>query len=298
MIIDQISLDDIRIFAVVAEQGSFTSAAELLKVSRSHISRRVSALEKQTGLTLLQRTTRTLKLTDSGKRLVAQCHSAIQKIEYALVDAINDNDNLKGNIRVNSVGGYLGEVYVASLVSEFMKLHPEVSVELDFSSHRVDLINDEFDVAFRMGKLEDSGFVARQLCMIEMCTLASPNYLTGKPVIKHPKELQMHCCLTGSVAHWRYLHHQTNESYSVSIDGTLRCKNGQVLISGALNGLGIIRVPRIYCQNAIDEGKLVEVFTEWHIPSVEFSLLYHKDKHQAKRLAAFIEFTKAYFLNT
>ena len=197
---------------------------------------------------------------------------------------------MQGEIKINCVGGYLGEVFLAELVNDFMQQYPDVSVSLDFSSNRVDLIEEEFDIAFRMGSLEDSGFIAKKLLNIEMGTLASPSYLAqhGRPT--HPKELNQHYCLTGSVRKWHFKSLNSKDHYDVTVKGNLQCKNGRVLVSGALAGNGIIRVPLIYCQQELDDNKLEQVFEEWGIPSVDFSALYHRDRYQPKRLRTFIEF--------
>lgn len=290
--INQINLTDIRSFVLIARLGNFTKAAETLDVSRSHVSRQISSLEKQMGVTLLIRTTRTLRMTEAGKHFYQQCEQALHTIDQALLSAVDDVEKVQGEIKVNCVGGHLGEVVIAEIVNTFMQQYPDVSISLDFSSNRVDLIEEEFDIAFRMGGLDDSGFIAKKLLTIEMGTLASPEYLArrGRPL--HPKELNQHHCLTGSVRKWHFESIKTKEHYDVTVKGNLQCKNGRVLVSGALAGNGIIRVPLIYCQQELDEKKLEQVFEEWVIPSVDFSAIYHRDRYQPKRIRTFIDFVK------
>jgi DNA-binding transcriptional LysR family regulator len=292
--INQINLTDIRSFVLIARLGNFTKAADTLDVSRSHVSRQISSLEKHMGVTLLIRTTRTLRLTEAGKHFYYQCEQALHTIDQALLSAVDDVEKVQGEIKVNCVGGHIGEVVIAEVVNAFMQQYPEVSISLDFSSNRVDLIEEEFDIAFRMGSLDDSGFVAKKLLVIDMGTLASPEYLTRRGRPSHPKELNQHHCLTGSVRKWHFQSTQTNEHYDVTVKGNLQCKNGRVLVSGALAGNGIIRVPLIYCQQELDDGKLEQVFEEWVIPSVDFSALYHRDRYQPKRIRTFIDFVYDY----
>ncbi|NKF49926.1 LysR family transcriptional regulator [Shewanella sp. WXL01] len=307
--INQINLADLRAFVIIAEQGNLTKAAEILAVSRSHVSRQLSSLEKQLGVTLVIRTTRSLKITQAGEQLLKQAQTALNQLDQALLATIDDNDAIRGKLAINCVGGPIGEDVVTELISDFMLQHPEVDIELDFSSHRIDLIKDEFDLAFRMGELDDAGFVGRKLMQIDMLTLASPAYLAkyGKP--KHPSELKHHRCITGSVTQWRYraseantelnntatdkngsVQQQTSPHYEVNIAGKLRCKNGRTLVNAALKGNGIIRVPEMYCRAQIQSGELVAIMPNWHIASVPFYAIYHKDKYQPKRLRAFIEF--------
>lgn len=306
--LNQINLPDIRSFVLIAQLGNFTKAAEALSVSRSHVSRQVSNLEQKMGVTLFIRTTRTLRLTESGQDFYIRCEEALNRIDQALLAAVDDTDKVQGSIRINCVGGYLGEEIIAPMVCQFIQQYPDIDVSLDFSSHRVDLIEDAFDVAFRMGNLEDSGFIAKKLMDIEMGTLASQRYLEqhGRP--SHPRELNQHHCLVGSVTKWRFELKVDGQSAGkrgskdkqqphadVQIKGQLQCKNGRVLVQGATAGIGIIRVPRIYCAPQLEAGELEEVFEEWVIPSVPFSAIYHRDKYQPRRLRTFLDFMKQAF---
>ncbi|MEZ8099172.1 LysR family transcriptional regulator [Vibrio bivalvicida] len=293
--LNNVNLADIRSFVLIAKLGNFTKAAEALDVSRSHVSRQISHLEKQMKVTLLIRTTRSLKLTEAGKSFYLQCERALADIDQAVLAAVDDVEKVQGEIRVNCVGGYLGEELIAQITCDFMSLYPDTQVSLDFSSHRVDLLEEDFDIAFRMGSLEDSGFIARKLMTIKMSTLASPKYLTVHGKLAHPKELAHHQCLTGSVKRWGFSHRTTKARTELAIQGHLRCKNGRVLVKGAINHQGIIRVPSLYCQEEIEAGKLIEVFDEWTIPSVDFSAIYHRDRYQPKRLRVFIDFVKQQF---
>ncbi len=288
--LNQVNLSDLRTFVLIAQLGNFTKAADQLQVSRSHVSRQISQLEKQLAVTLLIRTTRTLRLTAAGEALFEQCQQAFGHIDQALIAAIDDQEQIKGTIRVNSVGGYIGEELVTTMAHRFMSKNPLVNVVLDFSSHRVDMIEEEFDIAFRMGELDDAGFVARKLFDIEMATLASPQYLAKMGKLDHPKKLSQHRCLTGSVKRWKYQHNQSQQHVDVQVKGQFECKNGRSLLKGAELSNGIARLPKMYCLPQLEQGVLVEVFSDWHIPSVDFSLLYHRDRYQPQRLKAFISF--------
>lgn len=288
--INQVNLTDIRSFVLIARLGNFTKAAEVLNVSRSHISRQINNLEKQINVTLLIRTTRTLRLTDIGKQFYEQCEKALQTIDSALLSAVDNIGKMQGKIKVNCVGGYLGEIVIANIVHAFMKKHPNICITLDFNSTRVDLITEKFDIAFRMGSLNDASFIARKLFTLKMGTLASPAYLTKQGRPQHPKELTQHSCLAGSVKKWHFQSRHSHKYVDINIDANLKCKNGRVLVTGALNGNGIIRVPLIYCQHELEAHKLEHVFDEWVVPSVDFSILYHRESYQPKRLKAFIDF--------
>ncbi|MGF1741643.1 LysR substrate-binding domain-containing protein [Vibrio profundum] len=295
--LNQINLADIRSFVLIAQLGNFTKAADALSVSRSHVSRQISALEAQMGVTLLTRTTRTLKLTHAGEQFYKQCEQALKQVEQALIAAVDDTEQVRGLVRVNCVGGHLGEDVVAHYIALFMQRYPKVTVELDFSSHRIDLIEDQFDVAFRMGKLEDAGFIAKHLTDIQMVTLASPEYIKRYGAPASPKDLLDHRTLRGSVGRWSYqLRSDIQQHQDVNINAQLICKNGRALVTGALQGNGIIRVPLMYCFQEVQEKRLVSLLPEWQIPSVPFSAIYHRDRYQPKRLRTFIDFIKEQFV--
>ncbi len=291
LMLNQLNLSDIRTFILIAELGNFTKAAEALQVSRSHVSRQISALEKQLGVTLLIRTTRSLTLTQTGQQLFAECQQALKQMEQALLAAVDDSQQVRGLIRINSVGGHIGEEFIARYVAEFMQLYPEVTIDLDFSSHRIDLIEDQFDIAIRMGDLEDAGFVGKLLTNIAMSTLASPAYLAQHGEPQQPKALLQHRILMGTVGRWRYQSvNDPKHTAEVNLKGQLISKNGRVLIAGALNGNGIIRVPTLYCPAEIAAGRLVAVMTGWQIPSVPLYAIYPKDNYLPRRLRVFLDF--------
>ncbi|WP_028765576.1 LysR family transcriptional regulator [Shewanella fidelis] len=293
-----LNLADVRAFIVIAEKGSFTIAAEKLGCSRSHLSKQLTQLERYLGVTLITRTTRAQRLTEQGKFFFERCQHALDVMEQAVAKTVDDAHNLQGKININCVGGYIGEEIVNQLVNDFMSQHPNIQIHLDFSSQRVDLVLDEFDLVFRMGELEDSSLVARKLMDIVNCTLASPGYIAKNGRPSHPKELKQHLCVTGSVYHWNY-HRVGNKTdkTEVTIAGSFLCKNGRVMKSSALAGNGIVRLPEIYCSAELDSGALVHVFDDWAILDTPLYLLYSKDQFQPARLRQFIEFTMQNFMH-
>jgi len=286
----QVSLSDIKTFVVLAEQGSFTKAGEKLSCSRSHISKQLTQLESSLGVSLLIRTTRTQHLTSQGEAFYQRCKQSLNGISHAIDRVLESADALSGNIRINCVGGYIAEEVIVLLISDFMAEHPDVNIELDFSSRRVDLVSGEFDFVFRMGELSDSSLIARKLTDIKINTFVSPQYLAkhGKP--KQPKDLMHHRCISGSLKSWTFINSESDKKAEVMVDGKLSCKNGRVMISSAVSGNGIIRVPELYCKTELEKGLLVPVFTKWQVESTPFYLVYLQDKHQPMRLKAFKDY--------
>ncbi|WP_076538893.1 LysR family transcriptional regulator [Shewanella sp. UCD-KL21] len=291
----EINLIDIRAFVVIAEQGNFTQAAQVLGCSRSHLSKQLLNLEKFLGVSLIIRTTRTQRLTEQGQQLLLQCQQALAQIDQVVAMTLDSAETLQGNIHINCVGGVIGEDILVALVNDFIKQYPEITIDLDFSSQRVDLIEGHFDIVFRMGELADSSLVARKLMDIENRTLVAPEYLAKYGQPQHPSELNNHLCITGSISHWRFGHRQGAQAVEVAIKGGFKCKNGRAMKASALAGNGIVRLPYLYCSNEIAAGQLVNVFNDWHIPDTPFYMLYHKDKFQPERLKKFIQFTMENF---
>lgn len=295
--LEKLNLSDIRSFVLVAQLGNLTKAADALHVSRSHISRQLTNLEKMLGVTLITRTTRTLTLTETGENLLTECEKALNLINHATQEAVNAQHKMTGLIRINSVGGYLGESCVAPLVAEFLMLYPDIQIELDFSSQKVDMLANHFDVVFRMGKLDDERFIARKLKNIHTLTLAHPNYLAKYGTPTHPEMLTKHRCIVGSVTQWHYQQptKQPSEIISVTPPATLKCKNGHAMVHTALMGLGIIRVPIDYCENEIKQQNLIPILQDWEMSSIDFSLLYQQDKFRPEKIQTFITFAKKWF---
>ncbi|GGP72124.1 LysR family transcriptional regulator [Shewanella algicola] len=290
-----VNLSDIKTFVVLAEQGSFTKAGEKLQCSRSHISKQLAQLEANLGVSLLIRTTRTQHLTPQGEVFFERCKSSLNGISHAIDSVLESANVLSGHIKINCVGGMIAENIIASLVSDFMSEHPDISIDLDFSSHRVDLISGEFDFVFRMGKLADSSLIARKLTDLKVGIYASPEYLShyGTPV--NPKELTAHKCINGSVKNWLFINNKTSETLDVFIEGNLTCKNGRIMISSAIAGNGIIRVPSLYCKDEVEKGLLIPLFDEWYIDSTPFYLVYTQEKHKPMRLKIFKDYVVANF---
>ncbi|PKG81378.1 LysR family transcriptional regulator [Colwellia sp. 75C3] len=283
----KVSLSDIKTFVVLAEQGSFTKAGEKLACSRSHISKQLAQLESSLDVSLLIRTTRTQHLTPQGEAFYQRCKLSLNGISHAIDRVLESADSLSGKIRINCVGGYIAEEVISPLISDFMVEHPDINIELDFSSRRVDLVSGEFDFVFRMGELADSSLIARKLTDITINTYVSPKYLAkhGKP--NDPKDLIKHRCITGSLKSWSFINSETKKKTDVMVEGNLTCKNGRVMISSAISGNGIIRVPELYCKTELERGLLEPLFTKWQVESTPFYLVYVQDKHKPMRLTAF-----------
>lgn len=282
--------DDLKRIAAlvaVADNQSLTLAADRMGCSKAFLSQQIKKLENAYQVQLFHRTTRKLRLTEAGSLFVGECRQALRLLEQAEINLQAIQSSISGTIRMTCVGGTFGEQYIAPLVLSFMKEHPNIQVTLDFSSTHQDLVANDFDLAIRMGALDDSSLIARQLCLYKPTMVASQNYLERFGTPATPKDLQYHRIIAGSITHWSLKRGDESVEFKVSAD--LSCPNGYVMLNAAEQGLGIARLPSMYVQRSIDEGKLVAVLPEWHQTQSPCNIVYPPGRYRLERVKAFVD---------
>ncbi len=286
---------DVRSFLAVVAAGSFTAAAETVGATKARVSQQVSALERRLGVTLLHRSTRQLRLTEQGASYYSECQRAQHILQQVERQVVEDSQALRGAVRLNSVGGAFAEQHLAPVLIAFMQRYPEISVSLDISSHRVDVLAESHDVVVRMGPLTDSSLVARPLYRLQESAAASPAYLKrfGRP--DDPRELMDHNCLCGSVTRWEFQHRHDQRRQEVNVEGSLVVANGHVLCQAALAGLGIVRLHELYLREHLASGALLAVCEPWRMPAAQVSLVYPKVRYKLKRVELLVEYIVAHF---
>ena len=270
---NNIEINDIKAFVAIAELGSFTKAAKYLGITRGHISKQVKKLEEDMGVRLIIRTTRSMTLTAEGDAFFRESKASFTRLSQAISSTIDDAEDVSGNININSVGGIIGEDVLAPILAKFAVINPKVHISLDFTSTRADLIGDKYDLILRMGKLDDSNFMAKKVADFEICTLASPDYLRQHKPINDPKDLKAHNCLTGSVKKWNLVNKKTKTKSQITVSGNFTCPSGKSLLNAAKAGLGIVRLPKIYCLSELKSKKLVPAIKNLVLPINLFLLL-------------------------
>ena len=275
----------VHALALLAQLGSFTRVAQRLGISKAAVSQRLSELERDIGLTLVQRTTRSLRLTDAGQRLVAQTADSFAQIARGVAEARDQAAAPRGLVRVTAPVA-LGRQLVAPAIAEFCRLQPEVRVELDLSDRLVTLAHEGFDLAIRHTTAPPDNHVAWRLADSRSVLVASSAYLRRHGEPTHPAELAGHACLTylrPGPAQWpfeRLTEPMTGqvperaaaagqplgsepERINVPIQGPLRANNSEVLRDAALGGLGIALLPDFSAAAALRGGKLKELLPDW-----------------------------------
>lgn len=290
-------LSEMEAFVAVVDQGGFTDAAGKLGLSKSAISKHVSALEGRLGARLLNRTTRRVSPTDIG---LAYYDKALQVIADAteaeeMVTAMQASP--RGSLRV-SVPVSFGVRHVSGAVGGFLKAYPDVSINLVMDDRFVELVSEGFDMAIRIGKLDDSSMRARKLAEARIAIVASPDYLRENGVPGTLDDLSKHNLLhysnLSSGNFWR-LRTSTGEERQFRVGGRLTANNGDSLMQAAEAGLGMAMVPTFILCNGLKTGRLVEVLPDRPSESVGIYAVYPEGRYTQPKLRAFIDFLASHF---
>ena len=285
-------LEGLAIFAKVVELRSFTGAAADLRLSKATVSKAVNRLEERLGARLFNRTSRRLGLTDAGRLLSERAARILAEGEAAESETLAQSATPRGLVRVAAPMSF-GLREIAPALPEFFAAYPEVSVDLHLSDAIVDLIGESFDLALRIASLPDSSLVARRLCGVSRFLVASPAYLEryGRPT--HPLQLGEHVCLgyaylpTPDV--WRFVN-AAGETAAVRPAGPLRVNNGDALMPALLAGLGLAVQPDFIVREALADGRLAAVMTDWSLPLGGLHLVAPPGGPRPARVEAFADF--------
>lgn len=277
-------------FLAVVEAHSFSKASEQLNISRARVSQIISRLEKEMGIQLLYRSTRSLSLSPAGETFYQLARQGVDQLEHAVLSAQNAHSSIGGQIRINSVGGLFGEEILAPILIRFMKENPKIEVELSFSSTREDLIESQYDLVIRMGALTNSNLVGRKLTSYKNHLVASPTYIKTMPKLDSPKDLIDHFLINGSVKRWSFTHNNGEDRYELPVHGKLKCSNGHVVKKATLDGAGISRQPTYYVEHDIQSGQLVTLLPDWQLPNSDVTLLYPQSRNISIRVKALVHY--------
>jgi len=284
-------LSEIAAFVEVARLRSFVRAAEHLQVNVSAVSRAVAALEARLGVRLLQRSTRRVGLSEAGRLHVARCEALLAELADAEAAVSERNTALRGSLRVSVPSGF-GLTHLAPMLPEFLLQHAQLSIDLDMSNRFVDLIEEDFDVAIRVGTLRDSRLAARKLGSNQRILVASPEYLQRVGTPRHPRDLREHASLILEIgAHpeiWTL--HAKSARQGVRVRGPLRSNHVLAIRAACLAGLGISLLPHFALTEQIADGSLVNVLPKWTSPQQGIFAVYPSHRLIPAKVRAFVDF--------
>jgi DNA-binding transcriptional LysR family regulator len=287
-------LKQIESFVAVSTKGSLTAAATADSVAPAVIGRRIDALEERLGVKLLVRTTRRISLTREGSAFLEDAQRLLSDLANAEASVSAGGLQASGHLRITAPAGF-GRRHVAPLVSRFVGLHPDVSLSLNLSDRLVDLVNEGFDCAVRVGDLPDSSLVSLRLADNRRLCVASPAYLSRRGRPTRPEDITRHECLTLSSEA------SQTRGWAFSVDGQLvhvrpptrlDCSDGQVLHAWCLEGLGLAWRSWWEVEADVRAGRLVSVLDEYAAPPNGIYAVFAQRKHLPLRLRLWIDFIK------
>jgi DNA-binding transcriptional LysR family regulator len=283
-------LQAMDVFVRVAEAGSFTAVADHLNVARSAITRQIAALEKHLGTKLLARSTRRLNLTSSGLAYLEKCREILAMVEVAEGDLAGEKQTPRGSIRI-SVPVSFGIRHLLPLVSEFIAIYPDVSVDLEFSDRQVNLIEGGMDFAVRISQLIEPNLVIRRLSSSGLDVVAAPSYLErhGRP--RHPDELLQHECLTyslGASSGWRF--RIDGEVRTIPVKGRIHMNNGDALLEASIRGLGITFQPTFISAHALQAGLLEALLREYAATQLQIYAVFPGSRYVPHRVRVLVDY--------
>jgi DNA-binding transcriptional LysR family regulator len=290
-------LTGLEVFARVAGLGSLSAAGRAMGMSQTMVTKHLAALEGRLGVKLFHRTTRRLSITEAGRSYLEASERIIAEMEAADAAVAADRVEPRGLLRLN-VPVVFGTRQIASLLPQFAQLYPQVTVELGLNDRHVDLAEEGWDMAIRIGALADSSLVARRLAPCRMATCAAPSYLKARGTPRIVAELAAHNCLGYTLAQsgphrWSFGRHA---EVSVSVSGDLRANNGDALLAAAVAGQGIIYQPTFIVADDLRAGRLTALPLDQPTnESLAVHAVYLPDRQPPAKVRAFIDFIAARF---
>jgi DNA-binding transcriptional LysR family regulator len=291
--------DNMRVFAKVVESSSFTGAAARLGISASMVSQHVKELEERLGVRLLNRTTRKVSLTETGRAYYERCTRLLADLVETEEVVSNMHADPRGELRVIATPSF-GILQLAPAIADFTERFPAISLELMLSERIVDLIDEGFDVAVWVGQLPDSSLIARQLAPCRMVVCGAPSYFEKHGIPRTPADLTAHNCLTVSgngLSYYRAWHLTAADGTVLNISpiGSLRTNSGAVQKVAALAGHGLVCLPTYLVGDALQSGRLVTVLDDYTAPPLTLRALYPHNRHLSAKVRAFVDFLAVRF---
>jgi DNA-binding transcriptional LysR family regulator len=291
---DDLQLGSIELFCLAAEAGSFTGAALAAAVTPAAVSRSVSRMEERLGVRLFARTTRSVKLTDSGRRYYEECRQALAQLVEAQREVMGQQLAPSGTLRISIPTTYAHH-RILPLLPAFRARFPQVKVDVHISNRNIDFVGEGYDLAVRVRAIPDSGLIARHLENAALVMVASPDYLKRVGTPQTLDELAQHDCiqyeLPSSGRRITWLFYDQDAPREILAEGNYCCSD-DVLggVTLAKNGAGLFQTYRFIVEKELADGSLVEVLKPYGGRSRPFTLLYPQNRHMPLRVRAFIDF--------
>lgn len=291
-----VDLVDVLAFVRVVETGAFARAAERMGISKSILSRRVARLEEQLGAKLLTRTAQGAQPTDIGEAYYARASNILAELEAAQEIVADAVTQIAGTIRITAPLSF-GTQHLAPALADFARMHPKVELDVSLNDRTVDLLAGGYDMAVRIGNLQDSALVARKIAPVRGVVVASPTYLDERGRPEHPRDLAEHSLLfyanIPAYEQWRF---RVGDRWEhVKGQARFRADNGEMLREAACAGLGIVILPSFIASRAIQSGALEVLLRDFPLEEIGLHLVMPPGRASTARIRALIEFLAARF---
>ncbi|RDL34827.1 LysR family transcriptional regulator [Photobacterium damselae] len=287
-------MPDLAVFIIVVDEGSYTAAAKKLGVTPSALSKQVSKLEKALSVKLLERTTRKLVMSESGKRIYEQCTAMMSAAKQAVEISSSEHTIPAGTVTVAAPKAFMS-IMLQPLVTPFLNLYPDIQLKIKARDGDIDLLAEEIDIVFRLTEKPIEGQVLKQVGKVNLVLCASPDYIARKGLPQHPLELKHHDCIylgeTNTDHIWEF--HQDTERHSIAVTGRYAVNHSQMRLKGVQDGLGIGIFPDFVIKEALAEGSVIDVLPEWTIRGNYqgvIALQYAQTKYMPARVRVFIDY--------
>ncbi len=283
-------------FAKVVELGSFAAAAEKMGQARSVVTRQIAYLEQKYGVRLLNRTTRKLSMTDAGRAFYDRVRPILAEVNDLELSLQAEGQRPSGRLRISAPVSF-GILHLGPTIAEYLQRYPDVVIDLDLNDRVVDLVEDGYDVAVRIGPMNDSSLVARPLAPQPLIVCAAPAYLARHAAPAHPEDLRNHRCLhytyasTGNEWHFE----KDGKIQLVRVNAALRANNGDVLRTAALAGHGIIMQPEFLVGDDVKAGRLIALLTDYTHSPIVMAAVYPHRRFLSPKVRSFVEYLETRF---
>ena len=290
------TIDGMRTFVTVISDGSFVAAATRLDMSPQLVSKYVAQLEERLGVRLLNRSTRRLSLTEAGKAYGDRCRQVLADIDELEAAVGEMTARARGTLRVNAPMSF-GVSHLAPAIAGFQISQPDVNVDLVLNDRVVDVLSEGFDLAIRIGRLQESSLVARRLAPVRLMVCASPAYLEKHGTPTSPTDLSEHNCLNYSYhserGHWTL--ERNGKTQTVEVNGTICANNGDALRLAALADAGVILQPTFIVGKDIRAGRLQVVLPSYRVADFAVYAVYPHRQYLSAKVRTFIDYLACYF---
>jgi DNA-binding transcriptional LysR family regulator len=287
-----VPVNDMLLFVDVVKSNSFSRAAKKYEVSPSAVSKRITNLEKELGVRLLNRTTRKLALTEAGYTLYSHCEKIDLDLQKAYTAVLDAHNNIVGTLIISSPTNF-SNLILAPIIAEFVDLYKEINIKLVINDTRKMPTIGEYDIAIRSGVLEDSSSITRKLTKVKFVICASPSYLRKRPALKHPNDLEDHNCIDYNYRQegkiWSFS--QDKQAFDVPIKGNVSSNNALFIKNLAIQGVGIACLPSFMVDAELHEKSLIQVLGDYNTLEMPVSIIYpYINKTMPKKIKLFIDF--------